>query len=140
MAPAPSLIAQTEDLQQRRCLGILHGLVLCLGSLCRRDLYPGILLPPDLSHWPDLCPLITDSSDVSVRGSERCSGIFRNLCGGIFNGLYGPGLCLRIFLGRPSLELSKQGFMLTIFSLTLTGFKRGDNFVAGRRVLCGRHQ
>ena len=61
-----------------------------------------------------------DGPDVSVllHGPESCSGIFcnlcrgifRNLCRGILNGLYGPDLCLRIFLGCPSLELPKQGF------------------------------
>jgi hypothetical protein len=42
------LIAQTQALQERGCLGILHGLVLCSGVLYGRDLYPCILLPPDL--------------------------------------------------------------------------------------------
>src|SRR5260370_2622061 len=42
------LIAQTEALQERRWLGILHGLVLCSCILCGRNLYPCILLPPDL--------------------------------------------------------------------------------------------
>ena len=86
---------------------------------------------------------------VLLLGLERCSGIFRNLCRGILhnrcrgilNGLYGPDLCLRIFFGRPSFELPKQGFRrwLTIFRLTMIGgFRGGSNFVAGRRVLCGR--
>src|SRR5258707_3337763 len=169
------LIAPTEALQEPRCLGILHRLVLCSGVWYGRDLYlcillrpdlcSGIMLPPDLcsgiSLGPDLCPRIVYRPDVSVllHGPERCSGIFRNLCRdifrnlcrgilhnlcrGILNGLYGPNLCLRLFLGRPSLELSKQGFRwwLTIFRLTLTGgFRGGSNFVAGRRVLCGRRR
>ncbi len=105
-------------------------------------------------HGPYLCPRIVDGPDVSafLHGPQRCSGILRNLCRGILhnlrrgilNVLYGPDLCPRIFLRRPSLELPKQGFIrwwLTIFRLAPGGgFKGGNNFVAGRRVLCGRRR
>ena len=112
--PLIGLIAPTEVLQERRCLGILHSLVLCSGILCGRDPYPSILLPPNffggILHGSYLRPRIMDGPDVSVplHGPERCSGIFRDLCRGILNGLYGPGLCLRIFLRRPSWQFPKQ--------------------------------
>ena len=68
----------------------------------------------------DLCPRILHGPEVSVlfHGPDFWSGILHNLCWGI---LYGPDLCprilhglydqcLRIFVGRPSLELPEQGF------------------------------
>jgi hypothetical protein len=84
-----------------------------------------------------------DGNDVSVflYGPERYSGTFRNLHCGILDGLDLPDLCLRIFLGRPSLILPKQDVRrwVTIFDLTLTdGFRGCDNSVPGRRILCGR--
>ena len=108
---------------ERRCLGILHGLVLCSCILCGPDLYPCILLPPDLCsgilHEPELWLRILYVPDPSVllHGPDRL-GIFHNLCWdilhdlclGILYGLYGPALCPCIFLGRPGLELIKQGF------------------------------
>ena len=78
------------------------GLVLCSGVLYGRDLYPCILLPPDLCsgilHGPKLWPCILYVPDPSVllHGPDRL---------GILYGLYGPALCPCIFLGRPSLEL-----------------------------------
>src|SRR5258707_5364557 len=127
------LIAPTEALQEPRCLGILHRLVLCSGVWYGRDLYlcillrpdlcSGIMLPPDLcsgiSLGPDLCPRIVYRPDVSVlfHGPDLCSGILHDLCLvildlglGILYGLHGPDLCLCIFLCRPSLELLEQGF------------------------------
>jgi hypothetical protein len=103
---ALDLIARAEGLQEGRCPGILHRLVLCSGVLGGRDLYSCILLPPDLFsgilHGPYLGPRTMDGPDVSVlfHGPERCSGIFRNLCWGIlhnlcrgvFNRLYLPDL------------------------------------------------
>ena len=80
------LIAQTEALQERRCLGILHRLTLCSGVLYGRDLYSCILLPPDLFsgilHRPDLCPRILHVTDLSVHlhGPDLSSGILHNLC------------------------------------------------------------
>src|SRR5438477_2463534 len=88
--PIAGLIARTEDLgQERRWLGILHGLVLCSGILPAPDLFLGIV------HRPYLCPRIMDWSDVSVllHGPVRWFGIICNLCRGTFNGLYGPDLC-----------------------------------------------
>ena len=102
------LIAPTEVLQERRCLGILHRLVLCSGVLSGTDLYPSILLLPNffsgILHGSHLCPRIMDGPDVSVplHGPESCSRIFRDLCRGNLNGLYGPDLRLRTFLRRPS--------------------------------------
>ena len=108
------LIAPTEVLQERRCLGILHRLVLCSGVLCGWD--PGSLLPPDffcgILHGPCLCPRMMNGQDMSVllHGPKRCSGIFRNLRRSILNGLSGPGLCLRILIRQPALESPEQGF------------------------------
>src|SRR5260370_2402414 len=150
------LIAQTEALQERRWLGILHGLVLCSCILCGPNLYPCILLPPDLCsgilHGPDLCPRILYGPDPSVllHGPDRL-GIFHNLfwdilhhlCWVTLYGLYRHDLCPYIFLGRPSLELLQQGFRwwLTDFGLTLIGrFRSSSNFVARRRVPCNRQQ
>jgi len=83
------LIAQTEALQERRCLGILHGLVRCWCILCGPDLYPCILLPPYLcsgvSLGPHLCSRILHAPDVSVflHGPDLCRGILHNLFLGI---------------------------------------------------------
>ncbi len=85
-----------------------------------------------------------------LHGPDRL-GIFHNLrwdilhdlCLGILYGLYGPALCPCIFLGRPGLELIKQGFgwWLTDFGLTVIGsFKSGSDFVARRRLTCSRRQ
>jgi len=130
---------QTQALQERRCLGILHSLALCSGVCYGRDLCLCILLPPDLwsgiLHGPDLCPRILFGPDPSVllHGPVRGLGI-----------LYGlPALCPCIFLGYPSLELLEQGFRwrLTVFRLTLIGgFRSSSNFVAGRRAACRRRQ
>ena len=96
------LIVPAEALQERRCQGILHGLVLCSGVLYGRDL----LLPPNLcsrmSPGPDLCPRIMS---VLLHGPDPWSSILLNLCWGILYGLYGPDLrpC-------PSLEFLEQGF------------------------------
>ena len=128
------LIAPTKALQERRRLRILCRLVLCSGVWCR-DLYPCILLAPDLwsglSLGPDLCPRTLHGPDLSVlfHGPDLCRGILRNLCRGILHNLYrgilhglnGPDLCPCIFLGRrPSLELLQQAFnrRLTDFGLT----------------------
>jgi len=107
------LIAQTEALQERRWLGILHRLVLCCGVLCGRDMYLCILLPPDLCLWmslgPDLCPRILHGRDVSVlfHGPDLWSGILHNLCWRILSRPY--DLCPWILLRRPSLVLLVQG-------------------------------
>jgi hypothetical protein len=111
----PGLIAQTQALQERRCLGILHRLVRCSGVLYGRHLHPCILLPSNLctgiSLGPDLCPRILHGPDLSVffQISDLWSGILQNLCWGILSGLYGPNLCPWILLGHPSLELLEQG-------------------------------
>jgi len=103
----PSLIHQTHPLQQPRGLGILHRLILCAGICYGRDLYPRILLPPDLcsgmSLGPDICPRILRRPDLSVllHGPDLWSGILHNPCWGI-----SIGLCP---LGRPSLEFLEQG-------------------------------
>jgi hypothetical protein len=135
-------------LQERRCLGILHRLVLCSGVCYVRGLYLRILLPQvlcsGLLHVQGLCPrILYGPGPLLLHGPHRCWGIFHDRCWGILCGLYGLNLCPCTFLGCPSLELPKQGFRcwLTIFQLTLTGgFRGGSNFVAGRRVLCGRRQ
>jgi hypothetical protein len=112
----PGLIAQTQALQERRCRGILHGLVLCSGVLYGRDLRPCILLPSNvcagISLGPDLCPRILHGPDLSVlfQVPHLWSGILRNLCWSILRGTYGPNLCPWILLGHPSLEFLEQGF------------------------------
>jgi len=119
---------KTEALQERRGLGILRGPVwwsgICWGG---PDLSASILIPPDL------CSRILRAPDVSVlwHGRDLCRGILHGLLIlrgrflGILNGLYGlcrrilylcrrilaglNGLCPRILLGRPSLELLQRG-------------------------------
>jgi hypothetical protein len=57
----PGLIAPTEALQERRCLGILHRLVLCSGVCYGPDLCPRIWYGPDVSvllRGPDLWSVI----------------------------------------------------------------------------------
>ena len=79
------LIAQTEALQERRCLGILYRLTLYSGVLYGRDLYSYILLLPGpfsgILHRLDLCPRILHVTDLSVHlhGSDLLSGILHNL-------------------------------------------------------------
>ena len=69
-----------------------------------------------MSLGSDLCPRILHGPDVSVLlyRPDSCRGIFlHNLCRGILHnvglgilhGLHGHDQCLRIFAGRPSLEL-----------------------------------
>jgi hypothetical protein len=109
------LIAPTEALQERRCLGILHGLVLCARGLIGSD-------RSRLRQW---------------------EGFLHNLWSGILYWLGRPGLCLRIFIGRPSLELIQHGFgwRLIDFGLTLKGsFKSGKQLIAAGRFPCSRRQ
>jgi hypothetical protein len=139
------LVAPTEGLQERRYLGILHSSRVLGG----RDL-PPLRLPGLFSrilHVPYLCPRTIDLTDMPVLflGPQRCwaHDISHNLCWGILNRLYGPDLCLRIFLVRPSLEQPKQGFRRehTIFSLALIRrLRRDSNLVADLRLLCARRQ
>jgi hypothetical protein len=81
-----------------------------------------------------------------LHGPDLCLGILHTLCSGILYGLYGlygPDLCPRLLLGRPSLELLQQGFgrWLTDFGRALIRrLESGRNFVARRRVPCGRRQ
>lgn len=105
---------RVQALQERRCLGILHGLGLRSCILYGPGLYPFILLPDICSafpHTPDdlCCPRMMHGPGPSLllRRSHRCWGIFHDRCWGI---LYGLGQCPRILLGGPGLELPKQGF------------------------------
>ena len=147
------LIAPTEALQERRRLSILHRLVLRSGILCGRHLYPCILLSTrpfsGALHGPYLCPRISDGPDLAVLLADRCPSIFCNLGRGIlhkrfrdcFNRLHRPDLCLRILLGRPSLELPQQGCSRWLtFAPTLIRFESGNNFIARRLVSCCRRQ
>ena len=110
-----------------------------------------------ISMGPDLCARILygPGPSVPLRGLDLGRGILRSLYGSSLRG--SCGLCLRpcIFLGRPGLELLKQGFSewladlglaLTGLGLALTGlglapigrFNSRSNFVARRRVACRR--
>jgi len=161
----PELIAQTEALQERRRLRILHRRVRCSGIGHGRDLC--ILLLPDpcpmISLGLDLCPCILHGpgSSVLFRGPNlRCL-----LHHPYRSRLCGSGLCSCLFLGRPSLELLEQFFGegLADLGLTRTGLARAgltrtglaltdldsaligrfnsrSNFVARRRVRCRRRQ
>jgi hypothetical protein len=95
--------------------------------------YPYILLAPHLRSGilHDLC------SGIS-RGPDLCTRIYRRP--GLLS--HRPDMCPCIFLGRPSLVLLEQaGYWLRIFGLTLIGSVRGgSNFVARRRLPCGRRQ
>ena len=124
------------------CLGILLGPDLCLGILHGPVLGSCILLATDVCSgiFRELCSGIfffTRMPDVSVllHGPDLCSGTLHDLCLGILYGLYGLDLCPYIFPGRPSLELREQGFG----RLTLIGsFKSGSNFVTRRHLPCSR--
>jgi hypothetical protein len=70
----------------------LHGPILCLGI------------------FHDLCSLHGPDLLLLLHGPDLFWGSLHKLCLGILYGLYGPDLCLCIFLGRPSLELIQQGF------------------------------
>ena len=146
------LIAQTEALQERWCLGILHRRVLCSGIGYGRDLSPCILLLPDpysmISLGSDLRSCILHGPDLSVlfHGPDPRWGILHHLYGGSLHGLCGPGLCPCLSRRRPCLELLEQFFSkwLADLGLALTGligrFNRRSNFVARRRIRCGRRQ
>jgi hypothetical protein len=154
-----NLVAQTEALQERRWLGILHRRVLGSGIGYGRDLC--ILLLPDpcsmISLRADLCACILHGPDLSVlfHGADPRWGILHP---GSLHGLSGPSLSPCLFRGRPSLELLEQGLskwladlglVLAGLSLALAGlglaltdlgtaligrFHSRSNFVARRRV------
>lgn len=160
----PDLIAQTEALQERRCLGILHRLVLCSGVGYGRHLR--ILLLPDpcsmISLGTDLCPCILHGPGPSVlfRGPDLRWGLLRHPCRSSLHGLCGLDPCPCLFRRRPSLELLEQGFSKRLTDLGLAllgrfnsrsalfnsrnaligGFDSRSNFVACRRVRCRRRQ
>jgi hypothetical protein len=164
-----SLIAQTEALQERRCLGILHRRILGSGVGYGRGLR--ILLLPDpcslISLGPDLCSciFILHGPDPSLlfRGPDLRRGLLHRPYRSSLHGLCGPGLCPCLFLRRPSLELFEQGFieLLADLDLALIGrfdsrsapigrlngrsalidrFDSRSNLVARRRVCCHRRQ
>ena len=131
----PDLIAQTEALQERGCLGILPRRVLCPGVGYGRSLR--ILLLPDpcalISLGPDLCPCILRRADplVLFPGPDLCRGLLHRP---YRRGLRGPGLCPCLFLRRPSLELLEQGFSdrLADPGLALIGRFNSRNAPIGR--------
>ncbi len=122
--------------------------MLCSSIFYGPDLYPCILLPPDLCSeillGPDLRSRILHAPDlVLLRGPDLRSGILYERRLGILYGLYGSDLRPCIFVGRPSLELTKQGFgwWLTDFGLLLIGgLEGGSSFVARGRLTCSRRQ
>ena len=91
---------------------MLHGPILCLGILLGPDLCSGIFDTLCSGIFHDLCSGILRGPDLSLllHGSDLFCGSLRDPCLGILHGLYGPDLCLCIFLGRPSLELIQQRF------------------------------
>ena len=154
-------LTQTQALQERRWLGILHRRVLCSGIGYGRDLSPCILLLPDpcsmISLGSDLCSCILHGPDLSVlfHGPDPRWGILHHLYSGSLHGLCGPGRCPCLFLCRPGLELLEQFFSkrLAGLGLALTGlaltdldsaligrFNRRSNFLARRRIRRGRRQ
>jgi hypothetical protein len=116
-----------------------------------------------ISLRPDLCACILHGPDLSVlfHGPNPRWSILHP---GSLHGLCEPGLSPCLFLGRPRLELLEQGFgkwlsdlglaladlssALADLGLALTdlgpaligGFNRRSNFVARRRIRCGRRQ
>lgn len=149
------LVAETEALQERRWLGVLHGRVrrARVGDGRRLSLYHLLLLLPDprtmKSLGTDFRAGVLHRMDPSMplRGARLRRCILRNPDGG---GWRGSGLRLCLLLGRPGLELLEQffsdwlaglGLGLTDLGLTLIGrFKRCSSFVARRRVCRLRRQ
>ena len=91
-----------------RCLGILHGPILCLGILLGPDLYSCIFhnFCSDIFH--DLCSLQGHDLLLLLHGPDLFWGSLHDLFLGILYGLYGPDLYPCIL--RPSLRLIQQGF------------------------------
>ena len=119
----PDLVAKTEALQERRCLGILQRRIRCSGVGHGRYLSPCILLfLPDphamMSLGPDLCACILYGPNLSVffHGPNPRRGILRHPHR---SSLRRAGLCPCLFLCRPSLELLEQGFGEWLASLGL---------------------
>ena len=103
-----------------------------------------------ISVGPDLCSRILHGPNPSVlfHGPDLRWGILRDLYRGSLHGLCRLDPCPCLFLRRPSLELLEQGFSewlvdlgLTLLGLALIGrFNSRSNFVARRRIRCGRRQ
>jgi len=154
------LVAQTEALQERWCLAILPGRVLCPGVGYRRQLSSWILLLLDpramMSLGPDLGARILHGPGppLLLHRPDLRRGILRYPDG---RGLSGSGLCPRLFLCCPGLELLEQffsdwravlglalndlGWSLCRLGLALIGrLTNRGSFVARRRVRCRRRQ
>jgi len=164
------LIAETEALQERRRAILprrvqcsLPRRVQCSGVGYGRDLSPWILLLLDpwamMTLGPDLRARILNGPDPPLlfhRPDLRRS-ILRYPDGRSLHGLPGSGLCPRLFLRRPGLELLEQffsdglavlGLALSNLDLSLTGLgqaligrlTRRGSFVAPGRLRCRRRQ
>ena len=98
-----------------------------------------------MSLWPDLSSRILYRPDPPVlfRRLDLYGGILHNLHRGNWRGLYGHGLCLGIFIGRPGFEFLQQAFgwrLNDLGSILIGRFGSCSNFVARRRVACRRRQ
>jgi len=94
-------------------------------------------------HFHDLCSLHGPDLLLLLHRPDLFWCSLHDLCLGILYGLYGPDLCLCIFLDLRSLELIQRGFgcWLTDVGMTLIGsFKTGSNFVVCRGLACSRRQ
>jgi len=79
-----------------RCLGILHGPILCLGILLGCSCI-----------FHNLCSLHGPDLSLLLHRPDLFWGSLHDLC---LYGLYGSDLCPCILLGRPSMELIQRGF------------------------------
>ena len=110
--------AQTEALQEPRCLAILRRLLRRSGVGYGRSRHRRILLFPDpcpmMSLWPDLGSRILYRPDPPVlfRRLDLCGGILHNLHRGSWRGLYGHGLCLRLLPWPPRLRIPSTSLRL----------------------------
>jgi hypothetical protein len=110
----------------------------------------GLIAPTEASHGPFSILLRRVLFGGGLFGLDRsrlwqrlCSNLLNNLCSGILYGLGRADRGLRIFLGRPILELIEHGFgcgLIDFGFILKRSFKSGKHLVACRRFPCSRRK